>query len=58
LLIDTDRDWATELGLDTGQPDLLIIDRDGRLITTFREVCKTDLEAQVANQLDGSGEGS
>jgi len=36
ILIDIDRRWAEELQLDTGRPNLLLIDRDGRLIANFR----------------------
>jgi hypothetical protein len=58
VLIDLDRIWATELGLDTGRPNLLVIDRDGRLITTFRGLCKPELFAPVVEQLEKLLEGS
>lgn len=56
--IDLDRVWATELGLDTGRPNLLIIDRDGRLVDTFRGLCKPELVAPVVERLEELLEGS
>jgi hypothetical protein len=52
VLIDLDRNWATELGLDTGRPNLLVIDRDGRLISTFRGLCKPEPFAPLVNELE------
>lgn len=36
VLIDIDRRWASELDLDTARPNLLLFDRQGRLISRFR----------------------
>jgi hypothetical protein len=34
VLIDLERAWATELSLDTSQPNLLLLDPEGRLVTS------------------------
>jgi hypothetical protein len=36
ILIDVERRWARELELDTARPNLLLVDRDGRIVTTIR----------------------
>jgi hypothetical protein len=51
VLIDMDRVWATELELDTGRPNLLIVDRDGRLIATFRGLFRPELLEPVVDVL-------
>ena len=52
VLIDVDRAWATELDLDTERPNLLIIDRDGRLIASFRGLFAPELLEPVVDQLE------
>jgi hypothetical protein len=51
VLIDVDRLWATELELDTGRPNLLIIDRDGQLIASYRGLFEPELLEPVVGQL-------
>jgi hypothetical protein len=36
VLIDIDRRWATALDLDTGRPNLILLDATGRLVGSFR----------------------
>jgi hypothetical protein len=52
VLIDIDRRWAAALDLDTGRPNLLIIDPEGRLTATFRGLCTPELEAPVMHRLE------
>lgn len=57
VLIDMDRVWATELDLDTGRPNLLIVDRNGQLVTTFRGLCAPELLIPVVDRLEELLEG-
>jgi hypothetical protein len=52
VLIDTDRLWASRLELDTGRPNLLIIDRDGRLVTSVRGLYTPELGETVIGELE------
>jgi len=52
VLIDMDRVWATELQLDTERPNLLIIDRDGRLVATSGGLFSPELLQPLADQLE------
>jgi hypothetical protein len=52
VLIDMERVWATELQLDTERPNLLIIDRDGSLIGSFRGLFTPELLEPVVDQID------
>lgn len=52
VLIDMDRVWATELQLDTERPNLLIIDRDGRLVATSGGLFSPELLEPVVDQLE------
>lgn len=52
VLIDLEGRWATELGLDTGRPNLLIFDADGALVDRFRGRHKADLVEVVSGRLE------
>lgn len=52
VLIDVDGVWATELQLDTSRPNLLIVDADGHLVTTYRGRCTPELVAPVVETLE------
>jgi len=52
ILIDVDRQWARGLELDTDRPNLLLIDRDGKLAAAFRGREEPDLLDQVCAALD------
>ncbi|MGD8896062.1 MAG: hypothetical protein PVJ73_08515 [Acidobacteriota bacterium] len=52
ILIDLERRWALSLDLDTGQPNLLIFDRRGRLVSSYRGGRDRFLEAYVSRDLD------
>lgn len=58
VAIDMERAWANQLGLDTDRPNLLIFDRDGRLVTTFRGLCTPELLAPVVHRLESTVGGS
>jgi hypothetical protein len=47
ILIDLERRWATELELDTGRPNLLLFDEDGRLGASFRGRMEPELRDRV-----------
>ena len=51
ILADLDRRWAKTLGLDTGQPNLLVFDRGGRLVGAYRGDGSPALEARVCRDL-------
>jgi hypothetical protein len=52
ILIDLERRWATALGLDTSQPNLLVFDRSGRLVSSHRGRRSRFLEAYVSRDLE------
>ena len=51
VLIDMDRVWATALDLDTDRPNLLLIDPDGRLVTTVRGLCAPELSQPFVDRV-------
>jgi hypothetical protein len=51
VLIDLERRWAAELGLDASRPTLLLIDREGRLAATAAGRHEPALAAEVAARL-------
>jgi hypothetical protein len=52
VLIDMDRQWADQLGLDTARPNLLIVDPEGSLVASFRGLHSPQLEAAVIHHLE------
>jgi hypothetical protein len=50
-LIDVERRWATALGLDTGRPNILLIDGDGTLVAAYRGRHSPELAATVIDEL-------
>ena len=52
VLIDLERKWALSLELDTDQPNLLIFDREGRLVSSYRGGRNRFLEAYVSKDLE------
>lgn len=52
VLIDMDGEWARSLELDTSQPNLLVFDREGRLVSAYRGTRNRYLEAYVAHDLE------
>lgn len=57
VLIDLERRWATELGLDTERPNLLLFDRQGRLVASFsgrKESALVDRVSEALADLVGS----
>ena len=47
VLIDMDSAWATELELDSGRPNILVIDADGTLLASFRGRFEPELAEEV-----------
>jgi hypothetical protein len=52
ILIDLEGRWAEALDLDTSQPNLLIFDRSGRLVSSYRGGRDRFLEAYVSRDLE------
>ena len=52
VLIDVDRRWATELDLDTGRPNILLIDREGNLAARFRGRSEPELVEEVSRKIE------
>jgi hypothetical protein len=52
ILIDMERRWARELELDTGRPNLLLFDREGKLAASFRGRMEADLLGEVLAAID------
>jgi len=52
VLIDIERRWAEELDLDTDRPNLLLFDRQGLLVSTFRGRERPELVEQVSQALE------
>jgi hypothetical protein len=52
VLIDLHRAWATELHLETGRPNVLVFDRQGRLNLSVRGLAEPSLLDQVAGAID------
>lgn len=52
ILIDLEGRWAEALELDTSQPNLLIFDRSGRLVSSYRGGRNRFLEAYVSRDLE------
>ena len=52
ILVDLERRWATELGLATDEPNLLIVDASGELIAHYRGRRDVVLEELVAGRLE------
>ena len=52
ILIDLERRWARALELDTDQPNLLIFDRKGRLVSSYRGSKDPSLEVSVSRDLE------
>lgn len=59
VLIDLERRWATELELDTGRPNILLLDRAGELVARFRgrkeKVLVDEVGARLAELLGNEG---
>jgi len=51
VLMDPERRWATSYGLDTGLPNLLVFDAEGRLLARFRGRWNDKLAAEVASRV-------
>jgi hypothetical protein len=51
VLIDLERRWAVELGLDTDRPNILLFDREGRLVASFRGRSEPSLVDAVVQRL-------
>lgn len=51
VLIDIERRWATALGLDTGRPNILLIDGGGTLVAAYRGRHSPELAAAVIDEL-------
>ncbi|UCF69339.1 MAG: hypothetical protein JSV80_08715 [Acidobacteriota bacterium] len=58
VLIDADRRWASALDLDTDRPNLLIVDRDGRLASSYRGMFDDELAADVIAEIERLVDGS
>lgn len=57
ILIDIDRHWARELELDTGRPNVLLFDREGRFVASFRGRAEPELLDEIhaaLNELTGT----
>lgn len=52
IFIDIEGQWARELELDTGRPNLLLFDRDGRLAAAFRGRWEAASSEEVYAALD------
>lgn len=52
VLIDLEGEWARALDLDTDQPNLLVFDREGRLVSAYRGARNPYLEAYVSRDLE------
>ena len=52
ILIDIERHWARELELDTGRPNLLLLDKEGKLAAAFRGRMEPELLLEVRVALD------
>ena len=56
VLIDIERLWAHELGLDTSAPNLVVFAPDGTLVAQFRGRWSPELAAEVGKSLtSGAG---
>jgi hypothetical protein len=51
VLIDLQRLWARQLALDTGAPNLILVDAQGDLVAQFRGRWKKDLATEVAQRV-------
>ncbi len=51
VLIDLERRWATELELDTERPNVLLFDRQSRLVASFRGLKEKGLVDRVSAAL-------
>jgi hypothetical protein len=52
VLIDLERIWATELGLDTGRPNVLLFDRDGFLVESVRGLAREEVVESAVRRLE------
>jgi len=52
VLIDIDRRWSSALDLDTGRPNILLIDRQGHLIARFRGRPEPELVEEVSLRIE------
>lgn len=52
ILIDIERHWAGELELDTGRPNVLLFDREGRFVAAFRGRAEPELLDEIHAVLD------
>lgn len=52
VLIDIQRRWSTDLGLDTSRPNLLLLDAEGRLVRAWWSRYKDELAPEVAAVVD------
>jgi hypothetical protein len=52
VLIDLDRRWSSALGLDTGRPNILLIDPDGHLVASYRGRPEPELVDEVAGRIE------
>lgn len=51
VLIDIERLWAREFGLDTSAPNLVLIDANGAPVAQFRGRWSAELAAEVGNRV-------
>jgi hypothetical protein len=52
VLIDMDSAWATELELDSGRPNILVIDAEGTLLASFHGRHQPELAAEVVSAIE------
>lgn len=53
ILIDLEGRWSRGLDLDTDRPNVLVIDREGRLVDSVRGRHEAELAARLGAALDG-----
>lgn len=56
VLIDIDRRWAGELGLDTSRPNILVLDRRGVLVAAVQGRHDPELAAEVSAAIESSSD--
>lgn len=52
VLIDLEGEWARSLELETSQPNILVFDREGRLVSSYRGRLNRFLEEYVVRDLE------
>lgn len=55
VLIDMERLWAREFGLDTSAPNLVVFDASGAVVAKFSGRYSDELAAQVVEQVGAAG---